>query len=120
MKSLIEFINERGPAPMRFKFICSQTNKELPEEIIVDCTANTNSGIKRIFDNFLNNKYDKDIIVHFAKEVGTITYKVDMETFFKFEKTQDGLILVNTDDKRDIYDEKTLAQNTEINAIILI
>lgn len=119
MKGLVEFINERGAAPMPFKFICGQSNKEIPSKNIIDSTSNMSRGAERLFKAFNDGQYGNNVKVFFAKHKNAVTYVADTERQFKFEKTPKGTILVNIDDDRDVYDLNALVKTNEIDAIVI-
>lgn len=106
MKSLVEYINERGPAPLRLK--CSVTGKNIPDNIVLDAGMKKAESIIRVFNNLKNNKFNDNYVICRIIENDT-TYRnvVDTENLFRYENS-DGGIIVNNDDDREFYTAETL------------
>lgn len=106
MKSLVEYINERGPAPLRLK--CSVTGKNIPDNIVLDAGMKNAESIVRVFNNLKNNKFNDNYVICRIIENDT-TYRnvVDTENTFRYENS-DGGIIVNNDDDREFYTAETL------------
>lgn len=106
MKSLVEYINERGPAPLRLK--CSVTGKNIPDNIILDAGIKNAESIARVFNNLKNNKFNDNYIICRIIENDTTHHNVvDTENTFRYENS-DGGIIVNNDDDREFYTAETL------------
>ena len=106
MKSLVEYINERGPAPFRLK--CSVSGKAIPDDMILSIGMRTEERVLRVFkkleDNQLGNDY---VICRIIERDSTYHNVVDTENTFRYEKA-DGGIIVNNDDDREFYIAKTV------------
>lgn len=106
MKSLVEYINERGPAPLRLK--CSVTGKNIPDNIVLDAGIKNAESIARVFNNLKNNKFNDNYIICRIIENDTTHHNVvDTENTFRYENS-DGGIIVNNDDDREFYTAETL------------
>lgn len=106
MKSLVEYINERGPAPLRLK--CSVTGKNIPDNIVLDVGMKKAESIARVFNNLKNNKFnDNYVICRIIDNDTTYRNVVDTENSFRYENS-DGGIIVNNDDDREFYTAETL------------
>ena len=106
MKSLVEYINERGPASFRLK--CSVSGKAIPDDMILSIGMETEEGVLRVFNKFEDNQLDNDyVICRIIKRDSTYHNVVDTENTFRYEKA-DGGIIVNNDDEREFYTVKTV------------
>ena len=106
MKSLVEYINERGPASFRLK--CSVSGKAIPDDMILSIGMETEEGILRVFNKLEDNQIDNDyVICRIIKRDSTYHNVVDTENTFRYEKA-DGGIIVNNDDDREFYTAKTV------------
>ena len=106
MKSLVEYINERGPASFRLK--CSVSGKAIPDDMILSIGMETEEGVLRVFNKFEDNQLDNDyVICRIIKRDSTYHNVVDTENTFRYEKA-DGGIIVNNDDDREFYTAKTV------------
>ena len=56
MKSLVEYINERGPAPLRLK--CSVSGKPIPDDMILSIGMGSEGSILRVFKKLEDNQLD--------------------------------------------------------------
>ena len=106
MKSLVEYINERGPASFRLK--CSVSGKAIPDDMILSIGMGTEERVLRVFktldDNQLCNYY---VICRIIRRDSRCHNGVDTEHTFRYEKA-DGGIIVNNDDDREFYTAKTV------------
>lgn len=106
MKSLVEYINERGPAPLRLK--CSVSGKPIPDDMILSIGMGSEGSILRVFKKLENNQLGNDyVICRIIGRDSTYHNVVDTENTFRYEKT-DGGIIVNNDDEREFYNIKTV------------
>ena len=106
MKSLVEYINERGPASFRLK--CSVSGKAIPDDMILSIGMETEEGVLRVFNKLEDNQIDNDyVICRIIKRDSTYHNVVDTENTFRYEKA-DGGIIVNNDDDREFYTAKTV------------
>ena len=106
MKSLVEYINERGPAPLRLK--CSVSGKPIPDDMILSIGMGTEERILRVFKKLEDNQFGNDyVICRIIKRDSTYHNVVDTENTFRYEKA-DGGIIVNNDDDREFYTAKTV------------
>ena len=106
MKSLVEYINERGPASFRLK--CSVSGKAIPDDMILSIGMETEEGVLRVFNKFEDNQLGNDyVICRIIKRDSTYHNVVDTENTFRYEKA-DGGIIVNNDDDREFYTAKTV------------
>ena len=106
MKSLVEYINERGTAPLRLK--CSVSGKAIPDDMILSIGMGTEERILRVFKKLEDNKFGNDyVICRIIKRDSTYHNVVDTENMFRYEKA-DGGIIVNNDDDREFYTAKTV------------
>ena len=106
MKSLVEYINERGPASFRLK--CSVSGKAIPDDMILSIGMETEEGVLRVFNKFEDNQLGNDyVICRIIKRDSTYHNIVDTENTFRYEKA-DGGIIVNNDDDREFYTAKTV------------
>ena len=106
MKSLVEYINERGPASFRLK--CSVSGKAIPDDMILSIGMETEEGVLRVFNKLEDNQRDNDyVICRIIKRDSTYHNVVDTENTFRYEKA-DGGIIVNNDDEREFYTVKTV------------
>lgn len=106
MKSLVEYINERGPASFRLK--CSVSGKAIPDDMILSIGMETEEGVLRVFNKLEDNQLDNDyVICRIIKRDSTYHNVVDTENTFRYEKA-DGGIIVNNDDDREFYTAKTV------------
>ena len=106
MKSLVEYINERGPASFRLK--CSVSGKAIPDDMILSIGMETEEGVLRVFNKLEDNQIDNDyVICRIIKRDSTYHNVVDTENTFRYEKA-DGGIIVNNDDDREFYTVKTV------------
>ena len=106
MKSLVEYINERGPASFRLK--CSVSGKAIPDDMILSIGMETEEGVLRVFNKFEDNQLGNDyVICRIIKRDSTYHNVVDTENTFRYEKA-DGGIIVNNDDEREFYTVKTV------------
>ena len=106
MKSLVEYINERGPAPLRLK--CSVSGKPIPDDMILSIGMETEEGVLRVFNKLEDNQLGNDyVICRIIKRDSTYHNVVDTENMFRYEKA-DGGIIVNNDDDREFYTAKTV------------
>ena len=105
MKSLVEYINERGPAPFRLK--CSVSGKTIPDNIVLGIAIENENSIKRIFNKLENNQFDDYVICRIIETDTTYHNVVDTENTFRYEKA-DGGIIVNNDDDREFYTAETV------------
>ena len=106
MKSLVEYINERGTAPLRLK--CSVSGKAIPDDMILSIGMGTEERILRVFKKLEDNQFDNDyVICRIIERDSTYHNVVDTENTFRYEKV-DGGIIVNNDDDRELYTAKTV------------
>ena len=106
MKSLVEYINERGPASFRLK--CSVSGKAIPDDMILSIGMETEEGVLRVFNKLEDNQLGNDyVICRIIKRDSTYHNVVDTENMFRYEKA-DGGIIVNNDDDREFYTAKTV------------
>ena len=106
MKSLVEYINERGPAPLRLK--CSVSGKSIPDDMILSIGMGTEERILRVFKKLEDNQFGNDyVICRIIERDSTYHNVVDTENMFRYEKA-DGGIIVNNDDDREFYTAKTV------------
>lgn len=106
MKSLVEYINERGPASFRLK--CSVSGKAIPDDMILSIGMETEEGVLRVFNKLEDNQLGNDyVICRIIKRDSTYHNVVDTENTFRYEKA-DGGIIVNNDDDREFYTAKTV------------
>ena len=106
MKSLVEYINERGPAPLRLK--SSVSGKRMPDDMILDIGMGSEERILRVFKKLEDNQFGNDYVI--CRIIGmdsTYNNVVDTENTFRYEKA-DGGIIVNNDDDREFYTVKTV------------
>ena len=106
MKSLVEYINERGPAPLRLK--SSVSGKRMPDDMILDIGMGSEERILRVFKKLEDNQFGNDYVI--CRIIGmdsTCNNVVDTENTFRYEKA-DGGIIVNNDDDREFYTVKTV------------
>lgn len=106
MKSLVEYINERGPAPLRLK--CSVSGKPIPDDMILSIGMGSEERILRVFKKLEDNQFGNDYVIYRIIDMDS-TYHiiVDTENAFRYEKA-DGGIIVNNDDDREFYTAKTV------------
>ena len=106
MKSLVEYINERGTAPLRLK--CSVSGKTIPDDMILSIGIGTEERILRVFKKLEDNQFGNDyVICRIIERDSTYHNIVDTENMFRYEKA-DGGIIVNNDDDREFYTAKTV------------
>ena len=106
MKSLVEYINERGPASFRLK--CSVSGKAIPDEMVLDIGMKNNESVLRVFKKLANKEFGDDyVICRIIESDPTYHNVVDTENTFRYEKG-DGGIIVNNDDDREIYTAETV------------
>ena len=106
MKSLVEYINERGTASLRLK--CSVSGKAIPDDMILSIGMGTEERILRVFKKLEDNQFDNDyVICRIIERDSTYHNVVDTENMFRYEKA-DGGIIVNNDDDREFYTAKTV------------
>ena len=106
MKSLVEYINERGPASFRLK--CSVSGKAIPDDMILSIGMKTEEEVLRVFNKLEDNQLGNDyVICRIIKRDSTYHNVVDTENTFRYEKA-DGGIIVNNDDDREFYTAKTV------------
>ena len=106
MKSLVEYINERGPASFRLK--CSVSGKAIPDDMILSIGMETEEGVLRVFNKLEDNQLGNDyVICRIIKRDSTYHNVVDTENTFRYKKA-DGGIIVNNDDDREFYTAKTV------------
>ena len=106
MKSLVEYINERGTAPLRLK--CSVSGKAIPDDMILSIGMRTEERILRVFKKLEDNQFGNDyVICRIIERDSTYHNVVDTENMFRYEKA-DGGIIVNNDDDREFYTAKTV------------
>ena len=106
MKSLVEYINERGPASFRLK--CSVSGKAIPDDMILSIGMETEEGVLRVFKKLEDNQFGNDyVICRIIERDSTYHNVVDTENMFRYEKA-DGGIIVNNDDDREFYTAKTV------------
>ena len=105
MKSLVEYINERGPAPFRLK--CSVSGKTIPDDMVLCIGMKNEENVLRVFKKLENNKFDNYVICRIIETDTTYHNVVDTENTFRYEKT-DGGIIVNNDDDREFYTAETV------------
>ena len=106
MKSLVEYINERGTAPLRLK--CSVSGKPIPDDMILSIGMGTEERILRVFKKLEDNQFGNDyVICRIIERDSTYHNVVDTENMFRYEKA-DGGIIVNNDDDREFYTAKTV------------
>ena len=115
MKSLVEYINERGPASFRLK--CSVSGKAIPDDMILSIGMETEEGVLRVFNKLEDNQLGNDyVICRIIKRDSTYHNVVDTENTFRYEKA-DGGIIVNNDDEREFYTVKTV-HNDAIGVVV--
>ena len=105
MKSLVEYINERGPASFRLK--CSVTGKTIPDDMVLGIGMKNEESVLRIFKKLENNQFEDYVICRIIETDTTYHCVVDTENTFKYEKA-DGGIIVNNDDDRELYTAETV------------
>ena len=106
MKSLVEYINERGTASFRLK--CSVSGKAIPDDMILSIGMETEEGVLRVFNKLEDNQFGNDyVICRIIERDSTYHNVVDTENVFRYEKA-DGGIIVNNDDDREFYTAKTV------------
>lgn len=106
MKSLVEYINERGTAPLRLK--CSVSGNAIPDDMILSIGMGTEERILRVFKKLEDNQFGNDyVICRIIERDSTYHNVVDTENMFRYEKA-DGGIIVNNDDDREFYTAKTV------------
>ena len=106
MKSLVEYINERGTAPLRLK--CSVSGKTIPDDMILSIGMGTEERILRVFKKLEDNQFGNDyVICRIIERDSTYHNVVDTENMFRYENA-DGGIIVNNDDDREFYTAKTV------------
>ena len=106
MKSLVEYINERGPASLRLK--CSVSGNPIPDDMILSIGMGSEGSILRVFKKLEDNQLGNDYVI--CRVIGrdsTYHNVVDTENMFRYEKA-DGGIIVNNDDDREFYTAKTV------------
>ena len=106
MKSLVEYMNERGTASLRLK--CSVGGKAIPDDMILSIGMGTEERILRVFKKLEDNQFGNDyVICRIIERDSTYHNVVDTENMFRYEKA-DGGIIVNNDDDREFYTAKTV------------
>ena len=105
MKSLVEYINERGAAPLRLK--CSVSGKAIPDNIVLCIGMKNEENVLRVFNKLANKQYDDYVICRIIKTDTTYHNVVDTENTFSY-KNSDGGIIVNNDDEREFYTAETV------------
>ena len=105
MKSLVEYINERGAAPLRLK--CSVSGKTIPDNIVLCIGMKNEENVLRVFNKLANKQYDDYVICRIIKTDTTYHNVVDTENTFSYENS-DGGIIVNNDDEREFYTAETV------------
>lgn len=105
MKSLVEYINERGPAPLRLK--CSVSGKTIPDDMVLCIGMKNEESVLRVFKKLENNQFDDYVICRIIETDTTYHNVVDTENTFRYEKA-DGGIIVNNDDDREFYTAETI------------
>ena len=106
MKSLVEYINERGPAPLRLK--CSVTGKTIPDDMVLAIGMKNEENVSRVFKKLADKEFGDDYVICRIIENDTTYYNVvDTENTFNYENT-DGGIIVNNDDEREFYTAETV------------
>ena len=106
MKSLVEYINERGTATLRLK--CSVSGHAIPDDMILSIGMGTEERILRVFKKLEDNQFGNDyVICRIIERDSTYHNVVDTENVFRYEKA-DGGIIVNNDDDREFYTAKTV------------
>ena len=106
MKSLVEYINERGPAPLRLK--CSVSGKAIPDDMILSIGMGSEESILRVFKKLEDNQLGNDYVICRIIETDPAYHNVvDTENTFSYENS-DGGIIVNNDDEREFYTAETV------------
>lgn len=108
MKSLVDYINERGAAPLRLK--SSETGKHIPDDIVLGIAIKNENNIKRIFNKLENKEFgnDNEYVICKIIETDSSYYNIiDTSNTYKYESSDNGII-VNADDEREIYTPETL------------
>lgn len=106
MKSLVEYINERGPAPFRLK--CSVSGKTIPDDMVLSIGMNNEESVLRVFKKLADKQFGNDYVICRIIETDTTYHNVvDTENTFRYENS-DGGIIVNNDDDREFYTAKTI------------
>ena len=106
MKSLVEYINERGPAPLRLK--CSVTGKTIPDDMVLAIGMKNEENVLRVFKKLDDKQFGDDYVICRIIESDTTYHNVvDTENTFRYEKA-DGGIIVNNDDDREFYTAETV------------
>ncbi len=117
MKSLVEYINERGPAPFRLK--CSESGNRIPDNIVLGIAIENENSIKRIFNKLENKEFgnDNEYVICKIIETDSSYYNiVDTSNIYKYESSDNGII-VNVDDDREIYNYDTIL-NDNIGIVV--
>ena len=90
MKSLVEYINERGPAPLRLK--CSVTGKTIPDDMVLAIGMKNEENVLRVFKKLDDKQFGNDYVICRIIESDTTYHNVvDTENTFRYEKA-DGHI----------------------------
>ena len=105
MKSLVEYIYERGHASLRLK--CSVSGKAIPDDMVLSIGMKNEESVLRVFKKLENNQFDNYVICRIIETDTTYHNVVDTENTFKYEKA-DGGIIVNNDDDREFYTAETI------------
>lgn len=106
MKSLVEYINERGPAPLRLK--CSVTGKTIPDDMVLAIGMKNEESVLRVFKKLADKQFgDNYVICRIIENDTTYHNVVDTENTFSYEDA-DGGIIVNNDDDREFYTAETV------------
>lgn len=106
MKSLVEYINERGPAPLRLK--CSVTGKTIPDDMVLAIGMKNEENVLRVFKKLADKQFGDDYVICRIIENDTTYHNiVDTENTFSYEDA-DGGIIVNNDDDREFYTAETV------------
>lgn len=117
MKSLVDYINERGAAPLRLK--CSESGNHIPDNIVLGIAIENENSIKRIFNKLENKEFgnDNEYVICKIIETDSSYYNiVDTSNIYKYESSDNGII-VNVDDEREIYNSDTLL-NDNIGIVV--
>lgn len=117
MKGLVEYINERGAAPLRLK--CSESGNRIPDNIVLGIGIENENSIKRIFNKLENKEFgnDNEYVICKIIETDSSYYNiVDTLNIYKYESSDNGII-VNVDDEREIYNSDTIL-NDNIGIVV--
>ena len=123
MKTLSEYIVERGAAPMAPykvmpRFICGMTKSKIDNKDIIDYAENDPESLAKIFKKLSNGAYGKKYVIRTCSQKSDKEVMVDTENNYAWDFH--GKVIYNTDDKREAYEETTLSKEKNIAGIIIM